>query len=289
MASLAKRRPSNAAGDFFVDSSCIDCGTCRFVAPASFDRAGEASRVFHQPADAAEVRRAELALVACPVAAIGTRERHDLAAARAGFPEPIDGNVYHCGYHSADSYGATSYLVVRPQGNILVDSPRFAGPLVRRIEAMGGIKHMFLTHCDDVADHRKFHEHFGCARILHADDVTRGTADVEIKLEGDAPIRFDDEITFIPVPGHTEGSTCLLYRERYLFAGDHLWWSPERARIHASREVCWYDWDALLHSLRRLLNYRFEWLLPGHGQRCHFPAARMADELARTLALLEAT
>ena len=100
---------------------------------------------------------------------------------------------------------ATSYLIVRAQGNILVDSPRFAGPLVRRIEAMGGIKYIFLTHRDDVADHRKFRDHFDCARILHADDVTRDTADVEIKLDGSAPIRFDDEITFIPVPGHTAG------------------------------------------------------------------------------------
>jgi glyoxylase-like metal-dependent hydrolase (beta-lactamase superfamily II)/ferredoxin len=288
MASLAKRLAANAAGDFFVDASCIDCGTCRWVAPASFADAGEASAVFHQPIDVAERRRAELALVACPVGAIGTVERHDLKAAREGFPEPVDGSVLHCGYHAAASYGAASYLIVRPQGNILVDSPRFAAPLVRRLEALGGVRHMFLTHRDDVADHRKFRDHFGCARILHAADVTRDSRDVEIRLEGEAPIVLDDEVVLIPTPGHTAGSTCMIYRARYLFAGDHLWWSPERGRIQASRAVCWYDWDLQRRSVERLLDHRFAWLLPGHGQRCHFPQAEMRRELARAIELLQA-
>jgi len=30
---------------------------------------------------------------------------------------------------------------------------------------------MFLTHQDDVADHRKFRERFGCERILHEADA----------------------------------------------------------------------------------------------------------------------
>ncbi len=53
----------------------------------------------------------------------------------------------------------SSYLIRHAAGNILVDSPRFAGPLVRRIEALGGIRAMFLTHRDDVADHQRFSDH----------------------------------------------------------------------------------------------------------------------------------
>ena len=145
---------------------------------------------------------------------------------------------------------------------------------------------MVLTHRDDVADHRRFAEAFGCTRILHAADMTRDTTDVEIKLAGDAPIRLDAEATLIPVPGHTAGSICLQFQERYLFTGDHVWWSPERGRIHASRAVCWHDWDQLQRSLHRLVGRRFEWLLPGHGQRCHFPAAAMQRELLRSIAAL---
>ena len=34
MASLAKLLPENVPGEFFVDSTCIDCDTCRQLAPA---------------------------------------------------------------------------------------------------------------------------------------------------------------------------------------------------------------------------------------------------------------
>ncbi len=33
MAKLGNRRSENVQGDFYVDSSCIDCDTCRWMAP----------------------------------------------------------------------------------------------------------------------------------------------------------------------------------------------------------------------------------------------------------------
>jgi glyoxylase-like metal-dependent hydrolase (beta-lactamase superfamily II)/ferredoxin len=281
MATVSKRLATNIPGDFFVDSTCIDCGTCREVAPGTFAEGRDASYVWRQPCDQTEVHRGRMALVACPVAAIGTETKHSFGAARAAFPEPIEDGVYYCGWASESSYGARSYLIVRPAGNILVDSPRYATPVVERIEALGGMRWMFLTHRDDVADHRKFRSRFGCERILHRADVTAGTRDVEIQLDGAEPITFDDEALFIPVPGHTPGSTCLLYRGRFLFSGDHLWWDARRERVSASHGVCWYDWEAQTASMQRLAAYRFEWLLPGHGMRCRLPAERMGEQLAR--------
>ena len=55
-------------------------------------------------------------------------------------------------------------------GNVLIDSPRFATQLVRKIDEMGGVRRMFLTHKDDVADHDRFAARFNCERIMHADD-----------------------------------------------------------------------------------------------------------------------
>jgi glyoxylase-like metal-dependent hydrolase (beta-lactamase superfamily II) len=170
--------------------------------------------------------------------------------------------------------------VVRRGGNILVDSPRFATPLVEKIAALGGIRWMFLTHRDDVADHAQFRERFGCDRILHRSDVSHATRGVELKLEGEDPIVLDDEVRLVPVPGHTRGSTCLLYRERFLFSGDHAWWDPRKKRIHASKSVCWYDWEKQIASMEWLMDYRFEWLLPGHGTRCRLPEKEMAAEVA---------
>jgi len=279
MASPRKRLATNAPGDFYVDATCIDCATCRWIAPASFDAHGDASRVYRQPESAQETHRALMAVLACPVAAIGTTAAHDLGAARAAFPERIDGEVHYCGYHSAASYGAASYLIVRPHGNVLVDSPRFTQPLVRRLEELGGVALMFLTHRDDVADHRKFREHFGCPRILHRADVSGATRDVEIQPEGRDPIALDPELTVVPVPGHTRGSMCLLYRERYLFSGDHLAWDAARGRLVAWRDVCWYDWREQTESMARLARHRFEWVLPGHGRRAQLPAGESGERL----------
>jgi len=289
MAALAKNLPGNTPGEFFVDATCIDCDTCNWVAPEVFDDGGDGhSRVYRQPADASGRLRAEMALLACPVGAIGTRTKHDLAAARAAFPELIASGagaieVYHLGYHAEASFGAASYLVRHADGNVLVDSPRFTAPVVAALERLGGVKYMFLTHRDDVADHAQFRARFGCERILHARDVTHDTREVEIKLEGEAPVELAPDLRIIPVPGHTRGSACLLAADKFLFSGDHVAWSAERGHIYAFRDACWYDWQELRRSMALLAEHRFEWILPGHGRRCHFPAPRMKREMQRCL------
>src|SRR5262245_1528605 len=165
MADRTRRLPQNIAGDFFVDDSCIDCDTCRQIAPAHFHDHGDQSSVYHQPITAAEIDLALRALVACPTSSIGSLEKHNVGQAVASFPSPIAENVYFCGFTSESSFGAWSYLIVRPEeagGNVLVDSPRAAAPLVRRIKEMGGVRIMFLTHKDDIADHAAFAREFGC-------------------------------------------------------------------------------------------------------------------------------
>ena len=279
MANLAKRLPSNVDGDFFVDSTCIDCDQCREIAPNVFGDADAHASVLNQPASAVQVQSALRALVACPVGAIGTEQRHALGPVVAGFPEPLSGNVFFCGFASPDSFGASSYLIVREHGNVLVDSPRFASRLVRRIEELGGVRWMFLSHVDDIADHAKFQRHFGCQRIIHEREASAATALMEQKLVGVSPQSLGPDLLAIPTPGHTRGHTVLLYRDRFLFTGDHLWWSRERNRLSASRAYCWYSWPKQVQSMERLLEYRFEWVLPGHGTRHHADAATMHRSL----------
>src|SRR5439155_7487140 len=85
------RLPENTPGDFYVDSTCIDCDTCRQIAPDVFaeSRRSQASYVSAQPVDGDATFRALKALVACPTASIGTTQKHDVRAARAAFPELI--------------------------------------------------------------------------------------------------------------------------------------------------------------------------------------------------------
>jgi glyoxylase-like metal-dependent hydrolase (beta-lactamase superfamily II)/ferredoxin len=274
MARTAERLAENAPGPFFVDSTCIDCGVCRVIDPGHFRRGGGGLSIVHrQPDTEPERERALMALVACPTSSIGTDPRQDAAAGVAAFPELLDAEaqVYFCGFTAESSFGATSYLIRRKEGNVLVDSPRAAGPLLRRLEELGGVRWMFLTHRDDVADHRRFRDRFGCERILHARDVTSGTRDVERKLVGDEPQRLAHDLQAVPVPGHTAGSAVLLYRERFLFSGDHLMGTEDGRGLEAGREVCWYSWPEQIRSMERLLDLRFEWVLPGHGGRYRAP------------------
>lgn len=285
MAHLTEKRPENVPGDLYVDHSCIDCDTCRWMAPAIFGRVGSQSAVIHQPANVAERERALQALLSCPTASIGTVERPaDIKAVQQSFPIPIADTVYHCGYHAESSYGAASYLIQRPDGNVLVDSPRFTPPLVKRLEEMGGVRYLYLTHRDDVADHEKFHQHFGCDRILHQHEISSGTKGVEKVLTGTEPFQLAPDLLIIPVPGHTRGHTVLLYRQEFLFTGDHLAWSDSRNQLQAFRNACWYSWTELQTSMKTLLNYSFEWVLPGHGRRYHTDAQTMRSELEKCIA-----
>ena len=268
MANLARRLPENIGGDFYVDDTCIDCDACRQIAPSIFRDHGDQSSVYHQPETEAEIRAALMSLVACPTGSIGKTRKHDARIGIDAFPTHISENVYFCGFTSESSFGAWSYLIVRSEsegGNVLVDSPRFSRPLVKKIEAMGGVRTIFLTHRDDIADHEAFAEKFGAARIMHAAD---GAARHRIEriIEGEDAIRLDSDLVIIPVPGHTRGHMVLLYKNKFLFTGDHLAWSPTKETLTAFKSVAWYSWPDQTRSMEKLLDYNFEWVLPGHGR-----------------------
>lgn len=270
MATLKQRRKENIEGNFYVDSSCIDCDTCRWMAADTFKREGGQSAVYQQPHQAESSLRAMQALLSCPTASIGTVTKPtNIKQVQQTFPLPIQDNVYHCGYHAEASFGAASYFIHRNEGNILIDSPRFTPPLVKRLEEFGGVKYMYLTHRDDVADHQKFHAHFNCDRLLHVDDISTDTKDIEYQLSGQEIFELTPELLIIPVPGHSKGHTVLLYHEQFLFTGDHLAWSPYLNHLYAFRRYCWYSWSEQIISMEKLANFNFEWILPGHGRRYH--------------------
>ncbi len=279
MARTALRIRDNVAGDFFVDSTCIDCDACRQIAPTVFNDIGDQSAVFHQPETAEELLAAQRALISCPTASIGDAAKRDMSAALASLPEHISSDIYRCGYTSESSFGAISWYI--GDRKILVDSPRFANPLVKNIDALGGVRTMLLTHQDDVADHAKFHERFGCERVLHRDDVRDRTQSVERQPMGLDPVKISEDVLMIPTPGHTKGHSVFLYRDEFLFTGEHLAWDESHDRLYAFRNACWYSWSEQTESMQRLLDYAFEWVLPGHGRPIHLDRERMHRELEK--------
>ncbi len=280
MANPRKRVPENVAGDFFVDTTCINCDACRQIAPSVFAEAAATSFVKVQPGSPSDRRQALQALLACPTGSIGCLADDDVKAAMQDFPLVIEEPVSYCGYNSPKSYGGNSYFIQQPAGNWLIDAPKFVTPLVRRLEALGGIAHIFLTHRDDVADAERFARHFRSRRIIHRDELSSQPS-AEIVLDGDGPWELAPGFLALPTPGHTQGHCVLLFQNRFLFTGDHLDWDRDEKRLSASENYCWYSWSQQAESMKRLANYRFEWVLPGHGQRVHLPADEMRAQLVR--------
>ena len=195
------------------------------------------------------------------------------------FPRLIEDEVYYCGFSSALSYGASSYFVRSPEGNWLIDAPRFIPHLVDRFEDWGGIRYVFLTHRDDVGEAGRYAERFGSRRIIHEGDRD-AVPGAEIVIRGHSPEALVTGFVVIPVPGHTPGHCALLYRDKFLFTGDHLYGDPERGALGAYRDYCWHDWAQQTRSVERLRDYRFEWVLPGHGRRLNLQADKMRAELS---------
>lgn len=73
MADPNDRVGENVGGQYYVDSSCIDCDVCRDTAPDNFTRSDDNgySFVYKQPDTEDERALCEEALMACPVEAIG--------------------------------------------------------------------------------------------------------------------------------------------------------------------------------------------------------------------------
>jgi glyoxylase-like metal-dependent hydrolase (beta-lactamase superfamily II)/ferredoxin len=280
MANLKKRVPENVLGDFFVDSTCINCDACRQIAPATFGEATETSFVKAQPVAGTDRRQALRALLACPTGSIGCLGDDDVKAVMDDFPLVIEEPVYYCGFNSPKSYGGNSYFIRHAAGNWLIDSPKFQPRLVRRFEALGGVAHIFLTHRDDVADAERYALHFGSRRIIHRDELSAQPG-AEVVLDGAGPWALAPRFLAIPTPGHTKGHCVLLFQERFLFTGDHLDWDRDTRQLAASEDYCWYSWPQQIESMARLADYRFEWVLPGHGQRVQLPAAEMRKQMQR--------
>lgn len=279
-------RKENVAGEFYIDHTCIDCDTCRWMDPATYDRVGDMSAVVRQPQTPEEREKAMQALITCPTFSIHARQQSsEVRAVVDGMPMPVAGcpNIYHCGFSSKDSFGSTSYFIVRESGNVLVDSPRFDKHLLKQIQSMGGAKYHFLTHQDDVAGHDKWHEALGTERIIHNTETnsSQGTDAVEVQLEGEGPWQLPDgseDIELIHTPGHTDGSVVLLYKpSSTLFSGDHMGVSRRLGRLAVFTT---YSSDPALQarSVEKLKQYDFLHVLPGHGRRAHFKDAEDREQ-----------
>src|SRR6266704_2892055 len=224
MAKLSERNPASAPGDWYIDRRAS-----REVAPGLIVHRKGKSVFARQPAGEDEERAAWRAVLVCPTASVGTGSHR--AQPPDLFPQELAPGVYRCGYNAESSFGAHSYFVRRAEGNLLVDSPRHVKKLVQKLEDLGGVNDILLSHQDDVADAGRYAKHFNARVWIHQDDSRAAPYATDL-LRGGEPAEVREQ----------------------------------------------------LRSLAKLADYRFEWVLAGHGGSIRLPAEEMR---ARLRALVE--
>ena len=288
MALEKKRLSINSEGPFFVDSSCIYCGSCWQIDPKHFASNKNTAYVYDQPNGKKEIEKAFLALIDCPVSAIKAPKKFTSDYLSNLFPIPVTthpaGDVYYCGWSSRHSFGASSWLITNPEGNVLIDSPRWSSLLAKQIINLGGVSKMILTHRDDVADHAKWAKALSCERWIHKDDLD-AAPEVEKQITGIDEISIRESLRLIPTPGHSKGSIVAVLGNQncIIFSGDHLWWNIEREMLVASKEYCWWNWVEQLNSVKKLKELDIKWLLPGHGHAKKFNQGEWKIEIEKIL------
>lgn len=285
MADPARRNANDRGGEWFVDTTCIDCDVARMVAPGLIEEDEDGLSYFtHAPATPEEEAMAWRAVLACPTGSVGAprgkRPPDDV------FPWRLTAGVHLTGYNSRDSFGANAWFVQRDEGNLLVDAPRWQPRLADAFERMGGLEHVLLTHRDDVADHARYAERFSARIWIHESERSAAPTATDL-LDADAEIAGG--VRAVHIPGHTRGSVAFHVDDEHLFTGDSLYWSRHEQDLSAFRGATWYDWDALADSLERLADeVRFSWVLPGHGGWGHAPADEMHERLVALVARMRA-
>jgi glyoxylase-like metal-dependent hydrolase (beta-lactamase superfamily II) len=284
MADRRKIVPGYVEGEFFVDITCINCGNCGDLASETFGHCGSFAGVKRQPKTDEEVLRAMQALICCPTDSIGTVSHRDVTPALSSLPMRIAENVYYLGFNSPMAAGAKSYFIESKDGNWMIDSPKLTPRLLEWLDSKGGLKYVFLTHRDNVADAARYAAVFCAERIIHLADL-EAQPDSEIVLYGIDEVEQEPGFTIIPTPGHTEGHCMLLYQNKYLFSGDVL---TSKQRFKEELEVwapdhCWWSWQEQMKSLERLHKHTFEWMLPANGRGIHANSQGMSQHMAKLL------
>ena len=269
----------SADTDWHVDQRCTNCDAARQLAPGLVAEVDGRSEVVRQPRTGAEERALHAAAFACHTRSL----RHGARVPESAldpFPLPVAELVYLCGHNSPHTAGANSYLLRRPAGNLMmVDTPRWSSVLAAKYAALGPVTDVLLTHRDHAAHGRAYADRFGARLWIHEDDLD-AAPDADGILRGTEPVEIADGVSAHPLSGHTKGSVLYLADEAYCFSGDSFYWSRSAEDVTVAESITWYSITELAASLARTApRLRFEWLLPGHGDRKHLPA----DEFARRM------
>jgi len=165
------RNPDSVPGEWYIDIACINCGASRHVAPGLIVERNDKSVFVRQPGTPEEELAGWRAVFVCPTASVRS-ETKQLRPNAVIFPQQITSGVWRCGFDSRSSFAA------RADGNLLIESLRYAAELVKWFDDAGGIAHILLSHRDDVADADKYARRLAARVRIHPRSRVRIQAEI---------------------------------------------------------------------------------------------------------------
>jgi hydroxyacylglutathione hydrolase len=119
-----------------------------------------------------------------------------------------------------------AYLLVRNEGNVLFYSSGRSEDH-QHIQELGGITRQYLSHRDEAGPPLvRIRQMFGSKLCCHRLEEKAVSKACPVDLTFQTREIHLGDIEIIPTPGHTDGSTCFLFKsphgKTYLFTGDTI-------------------------------------------------------------------
>jgi glyoxylase-like metal-dependent hydrolase (beta-lactamase superfamily II) len=188
-----------------------------------------------------------------------------------------------------DTLGATSYFIVRNEGNILIDCPALDQTNLDFVRSHGGVRWLFLTHRGAIGKTAEVQQNFNCEILIQEQEayLLPGLT-LTTFTQG---ITLDSTVQVIWTPGHSPGSSCLYYGELggVLFAGRHLVPNQQGEPVPL-RTAKTFHWPRQIKSLQYLLEIftpdTLEYICPGTNTG-YLRGRRFIDQAYQRLAALD--
>jgi len=153
----------------------------------------------------------------------------------------------------AENLCARSFLLERPQGNLLIYNSPGLTSAADAIRTAGGATRLFINHAHEAI--------FGAPGVdvpVFVNERDRSEVAHSMQIAGtfSKRHRLDDDFQVVPTPGHTPGT------HRFLFTGDMLWTQNGEWEVVMLGSS---DRAAYLNSLALIRELDFDVLVPWAG------------------------